>query len=420
MLYAHERHGVPTDVLNAYLFNGLMAAAAAIAAAFFIQRRRGDAAMKPGEEVGEPLLIALATLWLLATAGVEIDGFVASEWMRAAWLVAVAGMALLYVLLSNRLRWPGIAWPAAAQAPLMLVMALIAAVELAHPLKDGGAWAWPIAFAVHLLVLRLAAPAWPESVRGAVHACGLLTLALLGALLGRAITADWGAPESAWPWLGWLVVPAALLLLLTRRSVGDVWPVRAAPAAYAQVGGGALAVGLWLWTLVANAASDGTAAPLPHLPLVNPLDVGVALALVAILLWLRTVGQARGPLLGAIAAAGFVWLNAMLVRAFHHYEGVPYRFDAWVDSLAVQSGLTLLWSFIALVAMWFGARRGVRAPWVTGAALLGAVVLKLMVVDLSGTGSVTRIVSFIGVGVLMLVIGYVAPLPAKEVRHAPA
>jgi len=420
MLYAHERHGVPTDVLNAYLFNGLMAAAAAIAAAFFIQRRRGDAAMKPGEEVGEPLLIALATLWLLATAGVEIDGFVASERMRAAWLVAVAGMALLYVLLSNRLRWPGIAWPAAAQAPLMLVMALIAAVELAHPLKDGGAWAWPIAFAVHLLVLRLAAPAWPESVRGAVHACGLLTLALLGALLGRAITADWGAPESAWPWLGWLVVPAALLLLLTRRSVGDVWPVRAAPAAYAQVGGGVLAVGLWLWTLVANAASDGTAAPLPHLPLVNPLDVGVALALVAILLWLRTVGQARGPLLGAIAAAGFVWLNAMLVRAFHHYEGVPYRFDAWVDSLAVQSGLTLLWSFIALVAMWFGARRGVRAPWVTGAALLGAVVLKLMVVDLSGTGSVTRIVSFIGVGVLMLVIGYVAPLPAKEVRHAPA
>src|SRR5204863_4001535 len=225
MMYAHERHGVPTEVLNAYLFNGLMAAAAAIAAAFFIQRRRGDSAMKPGEEVGEPLLIALATLWLLATAGIEIAGFVGWERMRAAWLVVLAGMALVYVLLSNRLRWPGVAWPSAAQAPLMLVMALIAAVQLAHPLKSGGAWAWPIAFAVHLLVLRLAAPAWPEPVRGAVHACGLLTLALLGALLGRAITADWGAPESAWPWLGWLVVPAALLLLLTRRSVADVWPV---------------------------------------------------------------------------------------------------------------------------------------------------------------------------------------------------
>ena len=62
--------------------------------------------------------------------------------------------------------------------------------------------------------------------------------------------------------------------------------------------------------------------------------------------------------------------------------------------------------------------RAARVPWMVGAALLAAVVLKLLLVDLSGTGTVTRIVSFIGVGVLMLVIGYVAPLPAKEERHA--
>ena len=31
MLFAHERHGAPTLVFNAYLFNGLMAAAAALA-----------------------------------------------------------------------------------------------------------------------------------------------------------------------------------------------------------------------------------------------------------------------------------------------------------------------------------------------------------------------------------------------------
>ena len=88
MLFAHERHGMPTLVFNAYLFNGLMAAAAAIAGAFFIHRRRGDAAMKSGEEIGEPLLIALATLWLVTTAGIEIAAFVAWELMRSAWLVA--------------------------------------------------------------------------------------------------------------------------------------------------------------------------------------------------------------------------------------------------------------------------------------------------------------------------------------------
>ena len=47
---AHERHGVPAAVFNAYLFNGLMAAAASLAAAFFVQRHaaRGRAASERG------------------------------------------------------------------------------------------------------------------------------------------------------------------------------------------------------------------------------------------------------------------------------------------------------------------------------------------------------------------------------------
>ena len=43
MLFGHERHGMPTVVFNAYLFNGLMAAAASLAGAFFVHRAGGDA-----------------------------------------------------------------------------------------------------------------------------------------------------------------------------------------------------------------------------------------------------------------------------------------------------------------------------------------------------------------------------------------
>jgi uncharacterized membrane protein len=189
------------------------------------------------------------------------------------------------------------------------------------------------------------------------------------------------------------------------------------PEAYRDSAGAVLAAGLWLWTLVANVASDGSAAPLPYLPLVNPLDLGVGLALAATFLWLRETDRIAPWSLAFGAGAGFVWLNAILVRSFHHYAGVPYHVDAWLDSLAVQTGITLLWTAIALVTMWLAAARAARLPWVAGAVLLGAVVVKLLVVDLSGSGSVTRIVSFIGVGALMLVIGYVAPLPAKEASH---
>jgi uncharacterized membrane protein len=48
-----------------------------------------------------------------------------------------------------------------------------------------------------------------------------------------------------------------------------------------------------------------------------------------------------------------------------------------------------------------------------GAALLGVVVAKLFFVDLSNVGGLERIVSFVGVGLLMLAIGYLAPFPGE-------
>lgn len=420
MLLGHERFGAPATIFNAYLFNGLMAAAASLAAALFLHRARATGAMRDGESACEPVLIGLATLWLASTFALEIDAFVAARFVLAATLAAGSLVAIVYAALASRFDWPAIAWPAAAHAPFLLLVALFDAALLANPASDGGWWAWPFAFAAHGIVLGLASTRWPAFVAHAVHALGAIVLALVGALLGRAATARWGDDASAWPWLGWLIVPAVLMLVLPRPALARLWPVRMKPEAYRDSAGAALAAGLWLWTLVANISSDGSAAPLPHVPFLNPLDLGVGIALAATLVWLRSIGRVAPWSLALAAAAGFVWLNAIVVRGFHHYDGVPYRFDVWIDSLAVQTGITLLWTAIALVTMWLAAARAQRMPWVAGAALLGAVVVKLLLVDLSGSGSVTRIVSFIGVGVLMLVIGYVAPLPAREVQHANA
>jgi uncharacterized membrane protein len=207
-----------------------------------------------------------------------------------------------------------------------------------------------------------------------------------------------------------------MLLVLPRPATARVWLVRVLPAAYQTSAAAVLAAGLWVWTLVADVASDGSAAPLPYLPFLNPLDIGIGIALAATLLWLKHADRVAPWSLALAAVAGFVWLNAILVRSFHHYAGVPYHVDAWLASLAVQTGITLLWTAIALVTMWVASTRAARTPWFVGAALLGAVVIKLFFVDLSG--GLTRIVSFIGVGVFMLVIAYVAPVPTKEVRHA--
>jgi uncharacterized membrane protein len=61
--------------------------------------------------------------------------------------------------------------------------------------------------------------------------------------------------------------------------------------------------------------------------------------------------------------------------------------------------------------MYWAYRRFYRTVWIVGAALLGIVVAKLFLVDLSNVGGLARVISFIGVGVLMVLIGYLAPLP---------
>ena len=45
---------------------------------------------------------------------------------------------------------------------------------------------------------------------------------------------------------------------------------------------------------------------------------------------------------------------------------------------------------------------------------MGVVLVKLLLIDLAQSGSLERIVSFTGVGLLMLLIGYFAPFPKKE------
>jgi uncharacterized membrane protein len=75
----------------------------------------------------------------------------------------------------------------------------------------------------------------------------------------------------------------------------------------------------------------------------------------------------------------------------------------------------LFWTVLALTAMLMAARKRERTVWLVGAALLVVVIAKLFLIDLSRIGSVERIISFVGVGLLMLIVGYFSPLPpARE------
>ena len=406
------------DHAPSQLLNALLIAAAGLVGG----RLLGRDDRRPAHALGAFALVGWGTVWLAVAANVVLAQWVPAERTWAASVALVAAVSALLLGLQALWRWPLVAWPTALLMPAWTVLGIAGSALHGAPLSAGGAWALPLAWAMQALVLQRTAPHWPDTLRHITHAGTFLGLALLGALQGWHWTGDLGDAGSAWNWLGWLLVPALLLAAVLRqqRHAPDrqAWPLRLAPGAYAHTGAGVLSLALALWVLVANWSSPGSAAPLPYIPVLNPLDVGIAAALVAVVAWLRSPAAAAlglpPTLLAVPAGLVFLWLNGMLIRCFHHWGGVPYHVDGWLASRGVQTGLALLWSALALLLMLWGTRRHQRAPWLAGAVLLGAVVLKLMLFDLQGSGTVLRIVSFIGVGVLMLVIGYVAPLPGSS------
>jgi uncharacterized membrane protein len=308
----------------------------------------------------------------------------------------------------------------------MLLAALSGLAHGGHALQGWGWFAWPLALLLHGLMLHRLDDGAPQAWWRWVHAGGVWLLVLLGGqVLVHAIDRArlW---QTAWASVALLVSASGVLLLLTRRAwwTADAaslrWPLQRHASAYLWLAAVPLAVALALGALLVAVLSDGNARPLPYVPLLNPTDLAVALALAACTTWLLRLrasdlavpAAARSNAPAAVLAAlAFVAINTVWLRVAHHWGGVAWNAHDLFASFLVQAGYSILWTVIALVLMVAAHRRALRLPWSLGAGLLALTVLKLFVIDLSNRGGSERVVVFIAVGLLMLVVGWLAPLP---------
>jgi uncharacterized membrane protein len=415
-------------VLNSHYIGGVLIAVAGI---FSGWRLHGKAEARDWLKVAPALGMAASVwglLWWLGSGGDEID--------RYAWRLATkavdrpdiplyAAFAVLTAWgahgLRRKLDWALAEWPALALSPVLALIALMAIEHWApSPLAGWGGVVW-IASIVLAFVLLRRQQRTMEQKRGDAILAPLHTV-LFWLLCGMLATEgywrlDAYVPEGTWSFAAWAYGYGALLALLAGAGWRIRWPIARFERAYLLWGAAPLAALLWLWSLV-SAASNGDAAPLFYLPILNPLDVAQLLVFLAITLWMRRVAlQKLVPepmVIGyAVGATLFIWANAVLLRTLHHWAHIPYTLDDLGDSMLVQASLSMFWTVLALGVMVFATRRVSRALWFTGAALLGVTVIKLFLFDLSRVTGVERIVSFIGIGVLLLLIGYLSPLPPK-------
>lgn len=402
---------------NAYFLGCALIGASALAIALFADRHRERLEGREAALTG--VVFAWGAAWWLA-AGLgdlaRVDGRAAAVNAGLAW---VAGSAAAGLLAARVLAWPRASWLGVVLLPALLLAGVALGDVARTTLAGGGFVVWPLAWAVQWAVLRRMDG--DAALRGFARTMHAATAVLF---------VGWAAWEAS-EWTGrvtadgtvWIACAAALPAMLglawVTRDSGRAWPLADHAQAYGRAAGGVVALALALWFVGVSAISPGDPHPLPYVPLANPLDLALLAALGVLWAWLGRWSRAGVPVRVALAAAGaFVALNGTLARVAHHWADVPWRFDALFAHRPLQVAFTLAWTLLALALMLVSTRRTLREGWLAGAALLAVVVAKLFLLDLAALSGLARVVAFLGVGGLLMMIGYVAPLPpAREVRE---
>lgn len=446
-LRAFDAHEAPLSGMGAFAWPIAVIACYAL----LLRQSRGTAAAGPvagamgtsaAAAIPAPVIAPLHTLMFWTLCGLfSLEGFwrlrafvPEGAWSWSAWAYGFGALLLLVSGPGSRLRWPVAAFPRAYQvwgaAPLAALLWLwsIASVTsdgdasplfwlpLLNPLDVAQLLIF-VAFATWLRRLKTLDVVWHPL---AADLAALATVFLwFNALLLRtlhhrfhlaydidAVLSSFGIQQVFM--VGWSLFAFAGMWLTRRDGIARVCALASLP----------LIVVMWIWTFYANFTQDG--GSWARVPLLNPLDLVLVVVYALAASWFVrarklgwSFGNYRVELLSAAGATAFLWLNAILLRTLHHWTGVPYAFDAMAESTLVQASVSVYWTLCALATMIWATRRGLRPLWFVGAALLALTVIKLFLFDLSHVTGIERIVSFIGIGILLLLIGYFSPLPPK-------
>jgi len=364
----------------------------------------------PDDDTTVGVLMGLACVFLTLAIPLALKG----PWITLAW--AAEGAVLIAV--APRLATPVAPWGGTAAL-------VLAALRLVAGDKWGSAaWTpvWNATFLAHLLTvadivlagqlaLRLRPHQLPgasrEGLRSALWVLASLTLSVL----------LWREPSGLWP-AGLLTIQLLLLGFLSRIVSSPAF-VAAVPLAGLTVLGRTLVAD----DTMARAAAD----VLGNAYLVMRVLACVALAIAGNCL-AGSAGSAKaGPVGRTLSGAGGAVLLFVLSQAWTRYQNVPLREARGVgrSGLAAeirwktQVGLSVLWTIYAALTLAWGFVRRSTALRYAALGLFGFVILKVFVVDLASVKTLYRMLSFLILGVVLLLVGLLYQKASRRPPRAP-
>jgi uncharacterized membrane protein len=411
--------GLP--VLNGNVLGGLLISLSA----FFASRKLESGHEGPlalAHRYATLALFAWAVLWWLGVGWMETGDRLTISRQVPVFLIVLSLSVGLALWLGRARRWDLLRRSALLLLPMMVLMAIFDQGQQQHFLLGPGWLAWPLAGLVQAAVLRVMdeyddplAPAWHFA-----------TLCVYSVLL--ALEAFWWTSEvasTAWASCAASAVAGVMALLVWRFRKQPAWPVPFHPFVY-LLASVLLVSAQILYVIALSIGLPGDPHPWPYIPVINPFDLAMLFAMTTALLSRAVISRDYQanlldpdlrlvPVFRRFILASFFLLTTLaLVRAVHHFAAVPWSEGALFDSVVVQTSLSIYWGLLGFIGMIWGARSARRPLWLAGAGFMGLVVIKLFLIDLGNSGTVARIVSFIGIGALLLVVGYFAPAPPRR------
>lgn len=333
----------------------------------------------------------------------EANRQVSGEYQQLAVLLAATFVVLLFEFVGTYLGWMRVR-SAARLLPILLPIIFFSfTFSLEHPFEYYGWIGWLYSIGVsYLVVLRQ---------EKEVDLSYLHSFLFGNILLLSCSEADWiGRPYGPEYYLLPLVVFWTGLFALFMQISRRLYRVTFSTILFGLISLGSLGL----------LRLSGEFCQIQYLPILNPIDIAQILFGIAGVVWLRSlrrncslehwqIGVQRSLLFLA-----FMALNGTIARSVHHWGNVHYSLSQLESSSVFQTSLSIVWGVIGLALILIATKISRRDLWVSGAILIGVVVVKLFIIDLSHVDTIARIISFLGIGFLMVVIGYISPLPPKE------
>ncbi|OCG01653.1 DUF2339 domain-containing protein [Gilliamella sp. wkB112] len=340
----------------------------------------------------------------------------------------------LWYFIGRKLKWDLLCYATLSLWPVLLLAILNNAATLHYSIKNIGLWSlvWPIAFIsayIYLSKAKLLINQLQKQLFYILHISlfWIMIAWLFNEVKVLLILLPWGFGTVEFSLLVTLASSIILVyyylikrrILVTSSLIKSYWLV------------GLLPIIIYLtYSLIIGITLSGQIIYCYYIPLLNPLEEGAIFAWMMLGLWLKLATPVlknhsaiidttniQKPLTNisttVLIALAFLWTNSMVLRSLNEWLNLTWSFYSLWHTNIIQVVLSLIWTLTAVILVGIAHRYLLRKVWYAGVILQSVIVIKLVFVDSVELDGLLRAFVFIGVALLMLLIGYLAPLPPK-------